>query len=64
MFQERALEDITTTGVFLRGCREGGPWWELSWWSGLLVEGLAALGVSQGEGTVLTAPFSFLSESG
>lgn len=24
MLQERALEDITTTGVFVRGCREGG----------------------------------------
>lgn len=26
MSQERALEDITTTGVFLRGRREGGLW--------------------------------------
>jgi hypothetical protein len=28
MFQERTLEDITTTGVFPRGSREGGPWVE------------------------------------
>lgn len=26
MFLGRALEDITATGVFLRGCREDGPW--------------------------------------